>query len=291
MKKILVPIDFSEVSHNAYLFARELAAIWKASIDLVYVYSGSYSPTEPVTVFSSNKTRKDVLMDRMNFFANELPEKSEKNPSVITAVQVDCLPTFGISTANTICKMSDDYNIIVMGTSGEKDVINKFLGSVSSSVAQKAYCPVLLIPPIEQFKGFDRIVFASNWESAEPRIIKDVSKWATAFESRVDFVHVNEKYELESFEKTEERIYDALFDNEPCAFSFNMLSVEEKTPLQGISDYALKNEADLVVLVNSQRGFISNILGQSMTKQMTMRPVAPILVYHYRDKDAFTYLV
>jgi len=61
MKKILVPIDFSKVSHNAFIYAKSLAEKWKIEIDLVYMYNGTFRPNETVAIFSIDKTRQQVL--------------------------------------------------------------------------------------------------------------------------------------------------------------------------------------------------------------------------------------
>jgi len=280
MKNILVPTDFSKVSHNAFMYAKSLAEKWKIEIDLVYVYNGTFRPNEPVTVFSPNKTRQQVLTERIEEFANTPPENEEGTTMVATNVKVNCKAVFGMTTARSITKMTEDYDLVVMGTKGSHNAIDRFMGSVSSSVAQNAWCPVLLIPPTASFTALDKIVYASNWESTRSNIIKDVGKWAIDFQSRIDFIHIEETKEVLDFTTIEESIYNALFDEKDCPFSFNVVNIRDESPMKAIINYADEENADLLVLVNSQRGFIDNTLGNSMTKKIALKAKQPILVYH-----------
>ena len=286
MKKILVPIDFSKVSHNAFTYAIALAEKWKSEIDLVYMYNGSFRPNDPVAVFNINKTRQQVLKERVEEFSKTSAENEDTIISVATNVKINCKAIFGFSTANSITKMSAEYDLIVMGTRGSHDIVNHLLGTVSSSVAQNALCPVLLVPPTASLTTLDKIVYASNWESSRINIIQDIGKWATDFQSSVDFVHVEESQEVLDIDTIAEKIYDALFDKKECPFSFNVINIKEEDPMKAILNYTEQEQADLLVLVNSKRGFIYNTLGMCMTKKLALKAQQAILIYHY-DSAAF----
>lgn len=278
MKKILVPTDFSESAHSAYLYARAIAAKLGASIQVLHAYVGSFSTSEMLVV-DMLKGREEVLLDRLKAFCNYVPEN---NAEVLTKVDVSYEVVSAMSPAAKIVTLSSEADLIVMGASGEHDVIDKLFGSISSTVAQKAKCPVLLVPQKLEFSGLDRLVYASNWESVNPQFIKEITQFGAYFGSGIDFVHIDEEKEKDDYDEMEETIFNTLFQKETPAFRFNFLKMKgNRSPLQRLHQYADQQSADLIVLVNRQDGLLSNVLGNSMTKEMAIKARYPILVYQY----------
>ena len=273
MKKILIPVDFSQASHDAYLYARGISERLNATLEVIHVYTGTFSPNEPL-VLEPMKGREEVIMDRLNAFCNNIPEEGD------IAVKVDYKAISALSVPNKIIKLSKEVDLIVMGASGEHDVIERFLGSVSSKVAQKAQCPVLLIPKGFKYQSPEKIVYASNWESVKPPFLKQAIEFGANFGSKIDFVHISNSSELDDFEELGTDIFNSLFKEGAPDFAFNYLEANEKSPIIGLNQYAGDNEADLIVLVNRQDGWIENILGQSVTKEMAIQAKFPMLIFH-----------
>lgn len=276
MKKILVPTDFSKTAHDAYLYARGLAEKLEAELEVVHVYVGSFNTNEPV-VLEPLKGREEVLLDRIQAFCGDLGDTSGE---VTTQLKVEKKALQAMNPSNKLIKLSKEVDLIVMGASGEHDLLEKIFGGVSSKVAQKANCPVLLIPKGVSYNAPKRILYASNWESVQREFIEKVVKFGSNFGAGFDFVHVVEQSEVESFQTLENEIFNTLFKDKTPDFSFNLLETNGASPLKGLSDYAAKESSDLIVLVNRQDGMLENIFGQSMTKEMAIRADFPILVYH-----------
>lgn len=281
MKKILVPIDFSNNSHNAYLFARDVAVAIDGNISAVHVYRGSFSEKEPLEIVPIGEKRNE-LITRLNSFVSKYPDSGE----VITKMDVKTEVVMGHVTVEKIAELSEDYDLIIMGTQKEHPVSDRILGSVSSGVAQKAQCPVMLIPEGARFGGFSNLLYASNWESATEEMVDKIIDWANRFQSTVNFVHISPEYEVKGFDKLRQEIMEELMDLRKVNFSFSFSNTEDHSPLRGIQNYADETDADLIVLANRQRGFITNLVGKSLTKEMALNIQIPILVFHYvRDDD------
>ena len=276
MKKILVPTDFSKTAHDAYLYARSLAEKLNASLEVVHAYTGTFNTNEPL-ILEPLKGREEVLLDRLKAFCGELPPQDEM---VKTKVLVDCKAVQTLNIANKLIKLSAEADLIVMGASGEHDVLEKIFGSVSSKVAQKAHCPVLLIPRGVTYKSPEKLLYASNWESVQAGFIEKVIEFGGHFGSGIDFVHVCEEYGQEAFKKLEEEIFAILFKEKIPTFPFNLLETKGQSPLAGLNKYAAEQTTDIIILVNRQDGLLENILGKSMTKEMAINAQFPILVYH-----------
>ena len=183
---------------------------------------------------------------------------------------------------NRIIELSKEADavMIIMGTTGSHNMLDRWLGSISSEVAQQANCPVLLVPKESRFTNFENILYASNFESADEDVIDQIIEFANLFRSSVHFIHVNEKDRKEDFSKTEDRIFNQLFEDGDPAFTFNLASVESTSVMKGLEQYAAENAVDLIVLVNRQRSFIDNLLNESLTKKLALYSKVPILIFH-----------
>lgn len=278
MKRILVPVDFSNTSHNAYLYARGLASVLGAEVKVLHVYSGSFSTREPF-IIKAGKGKDEVVQDQLDDFV-ALHPKAERE-DILTKVKVTTAVIQGM-TVHKIVESSNETDMIVIGATGKHDAVEKILGSVSSSVAQQAHCPVLVVPKGAHFEHYNQILYTSNFESADPVLLERVVDFANLFRAAVHFIHVNEKEELMQ-EEVENIIFDQLFQNGEPAFSFNLASIDSKSVLEGVQQYTDENNIDLIVLVNRQRHFIENVLGMSLTKQLALHPIIPLMVYHVTE--------
>ena len=278
MKRILVPVDFSNTSHNAYLYARDLAIGLGADLEVIHVFSGSFSTREPFVV-KAGKGREEVVEDRLNDFIALHPSTEE---GVLTQLKVSTSIVQGM-TVHKIVERSKEVDLIVIGATGSHDAVEKILGSVSSSVAQQAHCPVIVIPKGAHYEQYNHILYASNFESADVFLLQRIVDFANLFRASVHFIHVNQKEDLLQ-EEVENLIFDQLFKEGEPAFSFNLASINSKSVIEGIKQYADENEIDLIVLVNRQRHFIENVMGMSLTKKMALHPIIPLMVYHVKEE-------
>lgn len=282
MKNILVPTDFSDTSKCAFFYARRLAeALGEVNIKLVHVFMPAVESeypnfVPPVSEFL--KVRKEMLKE----FREEACREAEES-SQACEVEEELLIGF---PADEISRVSAEYDLIVMGTTGDSDLLNKIFGSVSSAVARRADCPVILVPRDMEYQGFNHILYASNYESADEEMVEELLDFNRPFNACIHFVHVREEEEEEeAYEKSKEDIFDELFEDGEPGFSFQMAEVSGKSVAEGLNDYAKKNRIDLAVIVNHRRHFWDNFLHKSQTKRMALTSRIPLMVLHLKEED------
>ena len=282
MKTILVPVDFSAASHNAYLYARGMAQTIDATLKVIHVFSGSFQPNATFVV-TAGLGREESLRQQLNDFVQRFPEPEEGG--LMTKVKVETEVIHG-QTVSSIVKQSEmsDVELVVIATSGQGDAIDRLLGSVSSAVAQKVERPVVLVPPAVQYQPYTKIMYASNLESIYEDAIKKLVEFNKIFNAAVHFVHVVEKGKI--YDEITEEIFEQLFNDSDPGFSFTLTSMyNSRSVLEALDEYADQNEIELLVLVNRQRGFINNVLGNSMTKEMSKQSNIPLMIFHFEGYD------
>lgn len=277
--KIIVPVDFSMNALNAYNYARDLAKIYHADIEVVHVYRGSFDTDTPV-MLKPGKGISEVLQERLDDFVKLFP--NEEDGEVLTKINVKTRLIHGFPIKSIVgISREEEVLMIVMGATGEHDAVDKFIGSVSSDVVQKAYCPVLMTPKDVKFQTFNNILYSSNDESVDQEMLDRILKFNEPLGAALHFVHVEKKNKkATTYDLVEDELFDRLFKDGEPPFSFNLATIQADSVLKGLLQYSDENEIDLIVMVNRQRGFFESLFGASLTKKIALRASIPILAYH-----------
>lgn len=141
---ILVPIDFSQHSQQALIYAKEWAKQWSATLHLIHVIEPVIFPVDwgytPVDL-------SDVEKEYQQTAENELTKiiESLHNEGYSAIPQV----LHGGRSTDEIIQYAKDHGIsmICIATNGRGGVEHLLLGSTTERVVRKAPCPVLVIRP------------------------------------------------------------------------------------------------------------------------------------------------
>jgi nucleotide-binding universal stress UspA family protein len=148
IKKILVPIDFSNYSKKALQYTVNFAKKFDAEIVLVYViepmiYPADLSMGQMVIPQSEMNLSEKSDKELVQLAKSEIGDKLKYKVLVKTGKPFMEI----ISTAKEV-----DSDLIIMATHGHTGVEHLLFGSTAEKVVRKAPCPVLTIR--EPIKGF-----------------------------------------------------------------------------------------------------------------------------------------
>lgn len=143
IKKILVPVDFSENSQKILKSAIMLAGKFQARLSVVFVvqsfddYSGFFVPHIPIAQFEEEMVQ--AAQQKMAAFVAETMGAAVPHEATVLRGDV----------ANEILRYAEEgrADLIVMGTHGYKGLEKVLFGSVAEKVVKLAPCPVLTINP------------------------------------------------------------------------------------------------------------------------------------------------
>lgn len=148
IKKILVPIDFSDYSKNALNYAADFAKLFKAEVTLIYVVEPVIYPPDfsmgqiavPTVDIELDKRAKEELE---NLAQKQIPRELKTKIIVKTGKPF-------IEIIETAAEIEAD--LIIIATHGHSGVEHILFGSTAEKVVRKAPCPVLTLR--EPVKGF-----------------------------------------------------------------------------------------------------------------------------------------
>ena len=139
IKKMLVPVDFSENSKKVLDAAGYFAKMCEAELNVVFVvqsfddYSGFFVPHMPVAKFEEEMVQ--AAEQKMEKFL-----AGQKNVAAKVLVG---------DVAEEIIRHAEEsgMDLIIMGTHGYKGLEKVMFGSVAEKVVRSSPCPVLTINP------------------------------------------------------------------------------------------------------------------------------------------------
>jgi nucleotide-binding universal stress UspA family protein len=141
IRRILVPIDFSEHSKNALKYAIPFAQKFKASIDLIYVVEPTIYPADFSFGQIGFPNVEDELRTRGSDELENLMKKEIADKVVSRKIVRTGKPFYEINQY----ALEENINLIIIATHGHSGMENILFGSTAEKVVRKAPCPVLVV--------------------------------------------------------------------------------------------------------------------------------------------------
>jgi nucleotide-binding universal stress UspA family protein len=281
IKRILVPTDFSENARTAYEYAIDLAEKHKASIDVVHIYT---PVDDGIPMIAPDRVSSIELKTQLTeFVTRSIEDDDDEGYISLRKVKVNAELKFG-GVSDTIIDLSKkDYDLVVMGSVGDGNFAEILFGSVTTKVAQDAFCPVLVVPKNSRFYGIKKMLYACDFKHKSfkhPALIAEV---ATLFKSKIDLVYV--KHRDSKNENYTQGLSDmqAVFATQTPNLAVKTHVVEEEDVFYGINQFAEEHKTDMVVLITKHYSFLEKAFRSSVTKEMAMYTKLPLWVIKATD--------
>lgn len=281
IKNIVVAIDFSATSRDAYRYSKLLAKSLDATLTVVNVRE-SIMMVSDVTMATFPIVNDSELIDQIEGFI--IDENRILNISTkINEVKAKILRGNVVDELVELSK-DDATDLIVIGTTGLSDVLTKIFGSTSVSLSNLAHCPVLLVPRGIKWEPIEQIMYASNYDSLSPIMVQEITEFAINTKADLHFVNV--------------RNFDSPFDTKQKDFDWNDLFISknpnfyyEKQTIYGndtvkeLIKYSTDKDIDMICFASNHRNFWQNLVHTSITENMAISSILPILILHLDDNE------
>lgn len=268
MKKILFPTDFSPTARNAFQYAIRLADDLGATIDLISIY---HLPM----IDASN-----IPPDYIDQILQEKRSKTEEElRAFVRGVDIQVIgklkAEYGLFISQEITDTAryGEYDLIIMGTKGSHNQVEKIMGSVTTNVMMQANCPVLAIPQDATYKRIHELAYASDFQPSDHLAIEQLMNFAHDLNAKVHFVHVETNVPAGV---VEDYFQVGTF---PQGFS-DFTVVNHTSVVDGLQEYVSDNEIDALALFIPKRRLWERLFHNSLTKRMTFHSDTPLLVFH-----------
>ena len=275
MKRIIVPVDFSNVAESAFTFALEIASRYKAELLLFHnfevpVVESQFFPVNYMDVYSS------LEMAEFDFFKDKVAELRKiaegKNLSHVAMSHILTDGDLLYNLKDVIQREKIDF--VVMGTSGADNWFENLVGTNTGSLILGVNVPVLTIPENTKFKEIQTVGFTTRFRDKDQIALESVLKFSKTFNSKVKCLYVK----TENSDVSEETI-----DKWRTKFTANNVQfyiVYDDDVEGAVNDFLVSQEIDVLAMLTYKRSFFQKIFHSSMTKKMAQNLTIPVLAFH-----------
>lgn len=289
IRRILVPVDFSDTSINACSFALGLAQKLKAEVKLLYSYFNPIINSEPYLEGQTVNYLMDNVIDTIHKEAkkqiSELKDKLKlqiRNENMRN-VKVSYSLERGIPE-NVILKTIQSYKpgIVIMGSRGAGQNKVSYIGNITKKVIDRAEVPILLIPEKSIFSGMEymtRVLYATNFENSDFKALRKLFTLIRPFEMRIHVAHISINDPERLDQARMESLNKHMMDFYP-GFNVKCDVIRREDIIQGLQEYTEKHEIDLIALTTHKRGVIERLFNPSIARKMVFHSYIPVLIFH-----------
>lgn len=289
VRKILVPIDFSQYSEKACQYAIEMAKRLKAEVMLFHVFYDPAIVSEPFNTNYAYQVKMDKYtrdieknaikqMDEFSRkFKKQLYKESVYNIRIVSKV------TGGLVEDNII-DFCHTYQpgMIIMGTKGKGAKSDDVMGSVTSKMIDKVTIPIHAIPgkaTNKEMKDVKSILYATNFDESDFQAIRKLMSFIRPFNLMIHCIHIDfddddlwDKVKMDSIKKH--------FQKEYSEYNIKCGIIRNENILKGIQQYVKDNQIGIISLTTHKRNLFQKFFRPSIARQMLFNSDTPLLVFH-----------
>ncbi|MEO0898341.1 MAG: universal stress protein [Bacteroidota bacterium] len=275
VKNILFPTDFSANALSAFEAALFIAERFQANIHLYHAYH--YASTGefylvPELIEEINTTLREQALNEFQVYEQKARESLGNKAGLAFHTDSD----FAV---DGITRMAQEVNadLIMMGTEGAEGFIDKWLGSVSSQVAEKVDVPLMVLPKSFQKRSFINMVYATNFEEAESEIPPITLQFQKALQVPLTCVHIRPlKDQREGSYQDQLTQIKNLTAKEGIPFQI----LHGMSPWQGIQSFVKEKNVDLLVMYTHHHSLREKIWEGSLSRKAVQELDIPMLILH-----------
>jgi nucleotide-binding universal stress UspA family protein len=276
MKKLrfLIPIDFSASAKNAGAYAASLAQSTGSSIVFLHVIAPALDDDYLLSLdLGTIKTEAKRMLDT---WTNQIRDK----------YQVDCEDRINVGdvTGEILLTAKDTKaDFIIMGTHGAGAIKKLLYGSHTKAVIEKSACPVLAIPEGASFSPYERIVYATDYQSSDIDALSKLAQIAAAFEAEIDVVHIIDEHEHGATELSIIEYFKDLVTKHIQYPNITYRVLKHENVAKGIELFVQSVGGNMVALSMQKLGFLNKLFHASLTKELVARSRVPMMAFHVHE--------
>jgi len=289
VKRILVPVDYSECSRFACRYAIKIACKLGADLRILHAY---YTPAFELielagTVNTQSQLREDVTVnldkterETADNLVNDLKEYINDTCKGKVFIDYEVVP--GVPE-DEILRYSESYepDLIIMGTHGKGSGMNAIIGSVTAAVIGRTDFPVMAIPEKYTFVGeenVNNILYITEFDESDFLSLKKLISLTEQLDLNIHCAHIGE--DLKSWDRIK---MDGLM--EYFRKSYNKTQVDysflnQNNLLVDIDKLVAEKKINIISITSSRKNIFEKLFRPNITKTLFYHTSIPLLVFH-----------
>ncbi len=276
MKKILVPVDFSQHSEYAMEVAATIAK--KQNAEIVALHMMGLSDA----VVTKNQSREVFeAMYYMKLAETRFAEFLDKD--YLKGIPVtDAVHNYTIFSEINDVATQMDIDLIVMGSHGSSGLKGFFVGSNTEKVVRTSEIPVLVIKHRHENFNPEVGVFACDFLENSIGPYKRAKKMFEVFGVEMQMLYVNLAGDFRSTREIEKRILSFLKnarEDNPLETLNKVVQYSEYTVEAGIFGFSQVSSADIIALPTQGRQGLAHFFSGSIGEDVVNHSDLPVMTF------------
>jgi nucleotide-binding universal stress UspA family protein len=284
IRKILVPVDFSETSDHATDHAAWLAATTQAELFLVHVMPQNHYYFETPEPF--------ILPDNEAEVRQEIEEK-------LRIISREIFDKYNITTRNRVLHgrisyelidlaTSESIDIIMMGTHGAKGLEEILVGSNAQHLVSRAPCPVITFQQEKRKPGFSNIVLPIDRSRHSREKVGVAISIALLCNSKIHIVGLLDNDDEGEYQKLQIVLDQVTMAIDRAEISYTRHTVKGDNIAVEAMKYAESIHADLILILTEDESVLGKIDLGPLSRHIVNHCPIPVLSMnpHYGNFEA-----
>jgi len=275
MKKIIVPVDFSDHSEYALKAAAKLAQKYNAELLVLHMLEMS----------DIMLTASEGLQNQKALYFFKLAEQKFEDfikKDYLEGIKVKpIVKHFKVFSEVNEVALKHHADIIVMGSHGASGVKEFFVGSNTERVVRHSEIPVLVVKKDLTKINFEVVVYACNFQEESIESFIKATKLFEKMKSKVYMVHVNLPNDrFKSTVEIERQVANFLKKADGNLDRLELVNyVSDYTVEDGVLNFSNKVGADLIAMPTHGKKGIAHFFEGSISEDVANHATLPVITF------------
>lgn len=289
IRKILVPVDYSECSKFACRYAIKIACKTGAEIKFFHSY---YSPAFDLIELAGAVQTQSQLREEV---AINLEETEKATIEGFIRQMQDYIAKCGISSPlfsyditpgvpeDEIIHYSQEFepDLVVMGTHGKGTGMGSIIGSVTAAVINRIAYPIIAVP--EQYifigeKNVKNVLYVTDFDESDFLSLKKLMNITEQLDLDIHCAHIGENPKAWDQVKMDGLMayFSKAYGKTQVTYSF----INQKNLLENLDNLIREKNINILSLTSHRRNLIDKLFKPNLAKKLFYHSGIPLLVFH-----------
>ncbi len=276
MKKILIPVDFSEYSQAAVAYGCQIAALNSQEIDFVHIF------TSHSNLYANRNINPDLVDPEVEIAKKNMVKLLEatraKYPNLIFH---EFFKDGNLYEEVSKMTAAYSYDAVIMGTKGSAGLEALFLGSNTYDVILNSRTPVLAVPKEASLFKKDRVGLLCNFKEGEIQVLlQAIELLGKDFELVLIHVNKDDKDIITIDRQFKDWIAEIIHRTGIQNISYTVKpQVLYNRTVENIShaigQVIIDEQIDLLLITKSRKSIFRKFIGENIVKKLAFHVSIP----------------
>ncbi|APY09301.1 universal stress protein UspA [Winogradskyella sp. J14-2] len=274
MKKIIIPVDFSQHSEYALETGAMLAKQHNAELIVMHMLELSES------IFSTSGAEKSEETAFMLMVTNKEFEKFLDKSYLEDITVTPVIKHHKVLKEVSEIASHEKADLIVMGSRGHSDHDGVFTGSNTEKVVRYSDTPVLVVKSKPDSINFNNVVLGCDFSDESVSAVKNALETLNKLADKVTLLHVNlPNLSFLSTDEINEKVEEFLKLSKLNTKNVNIAYTADHMVEDGVLNYAKRESADAVSIITHGRTGLSHFFGGSISEDLVNHSKLPVITF------------